>query len=83
METEQFAQGISSLIELGRERPTAIMCAEAVWWRCHRSLLADYLKAGGWSVLHIINKTKAEEHPYTAAATVKDGELSYSGLLTE
>jgi len=56
---------------------TAIMCAEAVWWRCHRSLIADYLKARGVEVLHVLGANKVEPHPYTSAARVVNGELSY------
>ena len=56
---------------------TAIMCAEAVWWRCHRSLIADYLKARGVEVLHILGANKVEPHPYTSAARIVNGELSY------
>jgi len=55
----------------------AIMCAEAVWWRCHRSLIADYLKARGVEVLHILGPNKVEQHPYTPAARIVNGELSY------
>ena len=55
----------------------AIMCAEAVWWRCHRSLIADYLKARGVEVLHVLGANKAEPHPYTSAARIVNGELSY------
>jgi uncharacterized protein (DUF488 family) len=57
----------------------AIMCAEAVWWRCHRSLIADYLKARGVEVLHILSANKVEPHPYTSAARIVNGELSYAG----
>jgi uncharacterized protein (DUF488 family) len=53
------------------------MCAEAVWWRCHRSLIADYLKARGVEVLHVLRANKAEPHPYTSAARIVNGELSY------
>jgi uncharacterized protein (DUF488 family) len=56
---------------------TGIMCAEAVWWRCHRSLIADYLKARGVEVLHVLGANKVEPHPYTSAARVVNGELSY------
>jgi uncharacterized protein (DUF488 family) len=56
---------------------TAIMCAEAVWWRCHRSLIADCLKARGAEVLHILGANKVEPHPYTSAARIVNGELSY------
>ena len=56
---------------------TAIMCAEAVWWRCHRSLISDYLKAHGVEVLHILAANKVEPHPYTSAARIVNGKLSY------
>src|SRR6267154_1917290 len=56
----------------------AIMCAEAVWWRCHRSLIADYLKARGVEVLDILGANKVEPHPYTSAARIVNGELSYT-----
>ena len=56
----------------------AIMCAEAVWWRCHRSLIADCLKARGVEVLHILGANKVEPHPYTPAARIVNGELSYA-----
>ena len=55
------------------------MCSEAVWWKCHRSMISDYLKLNGWAVLHIMDKTKAEEHPYTQVAKIVNGELDYSG----
>ena len=47
------------------------------WWRCHRALISDYLKVRGWKVMHIMNVGKAEEHPYTSAAKIVDGELRY------
>jgi uncharacterized protein (DUF488 family) len=59
------------------------MCAEAVWWRCHRSLIADYLKAQGLMVIHIISANRTEVHPYTAAASIVEGKLSYARLLHE
>jgi uncharacterized protein (DUF488 family) len=59
----------------------AIMCAEAVWWRCHRSLIADYLKARGLEVLHILSANKVEPHPYTSASRIVNGELSYEAEL--
>ena len=83
METSGFQQGIETLLQLSRERRTAVMCAEAVWWRCHRSLIADYLKAQGLTVVHILSEKKAEIHPYTAAVSIIDGKLSYRGLLRE
>ena len=78
METKQFQKGIERLLELIREGgPLAIMCAEAVWWRCHRSLVSDYLKARGIQVMHILDANKIEPHPYTSAARIVNGELSY------
>jgi uncharacterized protein (DUF488 family) len=78
METEQFQKGIERLLEVAAEAgPIAIMCAEAVWWRCHRSLVADYLKARGVEVLHILGANKVEPHPYTSAARIVNGELGY------
>ena len=79
METEQFQKGIEHLLNVAEENgPTAIMCAEAVWWRCHRSLIADYLKVRGVEVLHILGANKIEPHPYTSAARIVDGVLSYT-----
>lgn len=78
METTEFQEGIVRLLELARRKRTAIMCSEAVWWRCHRSLIADYLKASGIDVWHIMAESKTEAHPYTSAARIKDGKLSYS-----
>ena len=78
METEGFRAGIERLLELARRKRTAVMCAEAVWWKCHRSLIADYLKAAGVDMRHIIDGTDSEIHPYTSAARFEDGKLSYS-----
>ena len=79
METEKFKKGIERLLDVGEETgPTAIVCAEAVWWRCHRSLISDYLKVRGVEVLHILGANKIEPHPYTSAARIVDGELSYA-----
>lgn len=78
METEAFRAGIERLLELARRKRTVILCAEAVWWRCHRALIADYLKAAGVCARHIINAKKSEIHPYTSAARLRAGSLSYS-----
>jgi uncharacterized protein (DUF488 family) len=80
METEEFKKGIEDLLELSSNKRTAIMCAEALWWRCHRSLISDYLKARGIDVIHILDEKHTEEHPYTSAARIVDGQLSYEGL---
>jgi uncharacterized protein (DUF488 family) len=79
METEEFRKGIERLLDLANEvGETAIMCAEAVWWRCHRSLISDYLKARGIEVIHILDANKTELHPFTSAARIINGALSYA-----
>lgn len=81
METEGFELGIAKLMRVAAHQRTAIMCAEAVWWRCHRSLISDYLKVKGIEVIHILAARKSEPHPFTSAARIVDGELSYRGML--
>ena len=81
METGEFSDAVNELLQVASKRRVAVMCAEAVWWRCHRGLISDYLKAAGHSVIHIIDEKKTEEHPFTSAARIIDGELSYRGLL--
>jgi uncharacterized protein (DUF488 family) len=81
VDSDEFKQGIEKLLELAREKRTAIMCAEALWWRCHRSLIADFLKSKGYEVIHIVDAKHTEAHPYTSAARIVDGQLSYEGLL--
>jgi len=80
METEAFRDGIQRLLEIARGSKTAVMCSEAVWWRCHRSLISDYLKAKGIEVNHIMGAGKSEPHPFTSAARIVNGELSYRGV---
>ncbi len=77
METESFLQGILKLETIAQQQRTAYMCSEAVWWRCHRSMVSDYLKVQGWKVMHIMGIGKEEEHPYTSAAEIVNGRLSY------
>ena len=80
MESSEFKQGIKELLEVSASKRTAIMCAEALWWRCHRSLISDYLKSIGVEVIHIADEKRAEVHPYTGAARIVDGKLNYEGL---
>jgi uncharacterized protein (DUF488 family) len=77
MATEEYRKARTSLLETAAQSPTAILCSEAVWWRCHRSLIADDLKAIGLRVLHVLGPGAAKEHPYTAAASVIEGKLVY------
>ena len=77
METDDFEQAVENLAAIALKQPTVYMCAEAVWWRCHRAMVSDYLKAKGWTVLHIMAEGKAQEHPYTSPAKVTHGKVSY------
>lgn len=83
METDDFKNGIQQLEKIAIEKRTAYMCSEAVWWRCHRSMVSDYLKLHGWKVMHIMAMGKATEHPYTAPARIVNGELNYEKDLSE
>jgi len=78
MASAEFAAGLATLLALARERRTALMCAEAVWWRCHRGLIADALRVEGAEVVHILDATHAVAHPMTAPARVRDGRLCYA-----
>lgn len=78
MESTAFKESIAELEEIALDKKVAYMCSEAVWWRCHRGLISDYLKNRGWKVLHILSPKKAEEHPYTSAARIINSHLSYS-----
>jgi uncharacterized protein (DUF488 family) len=78
METDAFKEGVKELENMALKQRTAYMCSEAVWWRCHRSMVSDYLKAHAWNVFHIMGVGKAEEHSYTAPAKIVNGELSYA-----
>ncbi len=80
MEMDEFKTGIEELVVLAQKKRTAIMCSEAVWWRCHRSMIADYLKAAGVTVEHIMGAGKNVIHPYTSAAKIVDGVLTYGAV---
>jgi uncharacterized protein (DUF488 family) len=77
METEEFRRGVDVLLGHAREKRAAIMCSEAVWWRCHRALVADYLKSVGVTVYHIMGVATVKPHPYTSAAKIVNNKLSY------
>jgi uncharacterized protein (DUF488 family) len=80
MDTPAFPTALERLVKLGREVPTAIVCAEAVPWRCHRQLIADALLARGVEVRHILGPGPAEPHALHPAACVQgDGRLVYAG----
>lgn len=78
METVNFKESLQALVAMALNKKLAYMCSEAVWWRCHRSMISDELKAEGWRVLHIIGMGKAQEHRFTAPAVVVNGHVRYS-----
>jgi uncharacterized protein (DUF488 family) len=76
--TGEFATALDELCALARERPTAVMCAEALWWRCHRRLIADRLTVAGWAVCHIGAGGGLAEHALPEFATPQtDGTVRY------
>ena len=77
MATEEFAHGYKRLTSLARESRSAFMCAETLWWRCHRRLLADRLTVDGWTVTHLFGPGKSEPHVLWDAARTLDGHLVY------
>ncbi len=79
MQTEEFAAAVDELIALSEEKTTAIMCAEAVPWRCHRSLVGDALLARGIEVMDIMGETSAKPHKFTPWARVEGTRITYPG----
>jgi uncharacterized protein (DUF488 family) len=77
MATPQFAEGLFALSNIARAIPTAIMCAEAVPWRCHRSLIADALILKGWQVRDILTAAPAAEHKLTPFLKAVNGQPTY------
>lgn len=77
-QTEAFREGLAQLRDIGHARTCAIMCSEAVWWRCHRRIVADYLLAAGETVFHILGPGRIEPAKLTPAARrAADGSLIY------
>ena len=77
MQTEAFHNAIQRLEQLASAGHLAYMCSEAMWWKCHRALVSDYMKVHGWKVIHIMEKGKSVEHPYTGPARPVQGQLFY------
>ncbi len=78
MESEEFAAGLSELLVFAAERPTAIMCSESVWWKCHRRLVSDHLElVEQVPVFHLMHTGKLSEHPPLAEARVEGTDLIY------
>jgi uncharacterized protein (DUF488 family) len=82
MQTPEFAEALARLIELSSGRRTAIMCAESVPWRCHRSLIADALTVRGIPVEHIMSATASKPHTLTSFAVVRGTAITYPGTAT-
>jgi uncharacterized protein (DUF488 family) len=75
--SDEFERGLDELIATAAEQQTAIMCAEAVWWRCHRRIIADYLLLRGRSVIHLMGEGRNEPALITPAAREREGRLVY------
>ncbi|MDQ3618283.1 MAG: DUF488 domain-containing protein [Pseudomonadota bacterium] len=78
MEHAAYRASRNQMAALAEAAPTAVMCAEALWWQCHRGLIADDFKVAGWEVIHLMAPGRNEPHAYTAAARIVDGRLDYS-----
>jgi hypothetical protein len=78
LRTEEFAQGLDSLLHASKGRRTAIMCSELLWWRCHRRLIADVMLLCGWEVTHILGIGESSAHRLGPPAQVTPGGLSYA-----
>ena len=78
--TEEFAGGLLELLVLAHGARTAVMCAELLWWRCHRRLIADVLVSLGLRVLHIRDQELLEQHRLAAPARLDRGVLTYAPL---
>jgi uncharacterized protein (DUF488 family) len=77
MQTEEFQDALETLIQMSRQKRVAIMCAEAVPWRCHRSLVADALNVRGVSVVEILSESSYRTHKLTAFAQVEGTQITY------
>ena len=81
--SDDFAEGLAELMARAAGTPTAIMCSEAVWWRCHRRIIADYLLLHGRSVLHLMGGGRIEPARMTPAAVARGGHLAYPAAADE
>jgi uncharacterized protein (DUF488 family) len=83
METPEFAEALAQLVDVGHAKRMAIMCAEALWWQCHRRLIADALLALGHDVVDIQSRDAATPHKLIPPATIRYGQLSYAAEQTD
>ena len=82
MLSDEFRTGIEELMTIARAKRTAIMCAESVFWRCHRRLVSDFVLAGGGNVQHVFPNGDARPHTLTPGAHVHDNTVTYPGQPT-
>jgi uncharacterized protein (DUF488 family) len=75
--TSEFGKGIEKLLSLAENQRVAIMCAEKLYWQCHRRIISDYLKAKGHQITHIAEKGKVIEHELTDFARIQNGKITY------
>ncbi len=78
MGTQPCRDATARWAQLARAQRTAVMCAEALWWQCHRSLISDDFKARGWEAIHLVAPGRDKTHSYTAAARLVAGKLDYT-----
>jgi uncharacterized protein (DUF488 family) len=81
--SDAFGVGLDRLCTLASRRRTAMMCAEVLWWRCHRSLIADVLRVAGTRVMHVRDEKNIAAHPYTRPARLYKGGLTYDSTRGE
>lgn len=79
MLTDEFRDGVTTLLEVARRKRTAIMCAEGLFWQCHRRLVSDFLVANGVTVQHIMPGGELRPHTLTRGAVVEGGKVTYPG----
>ena len=72
-----FPHGLDDLLEVSSRLRTTLLCAEAMWWRCHRAMIADVLRVRGIEVVHILDAKHTVVHPYTSPARIVPGRLGY------
>jgi len=77
MSSAEFSVALLDLLDFAARLRTTVMCSEAVWWRCHRALIADALRVRGIEVVHILDAQHSVVHPYTSPARIVQGQLSY------
>ena len=79
MLTQEFHEGVTRLLEVARRRRTTLMCAESLFWRCHRRLVSDYLVANGETIQHIMPTGELRPHALTTGVVIEDGRVTYPG----